>query len=222
MKRSALFLAATLPLLVAASHAAESVDLGDIATTCLESPLDNCTVHTAGFLNVADFGEVDGSPFIAWQTQFGYTDLDGVIGGFVLFEHTPEGWSVLSTGFDGFFEPPSLNDDNLLHIAGYGQGTGAFNADRLFQRGDAGWQAIEMDQWLTDVVPMLPAGLGIWKGVDYDFSNPYAGYVANTGLWRDDDANCCATGGSAVITLSIRDNALAVEGARYTPPAKSK
>lgn len=221
MKLSALLLATALPMLPAA-QAAESVNLAEIGTTCLSTQLDGCKVFTAGFLNVANFSDDDGAPLIAWQTQFGSTDDNGVIGGFILFEHTSEGWSVLDSGFDGFFESPSLNDDGLLHIAGYSQGTGAFNTDRLYQRGDGGWQPIDMGQWFEAVQPMLPAGLAIWKGVDYDFRYVFAGYTASTPLWRDDDGNCCATGGSAVITLSIVDNALVAESVAYTPPAKSK
>jgi hypothetical protein len=209
--------------------AAESVDLADIGTSCLETRLDDCKVYSAGYLNMDNFSDSDGSPFLAWQTQLGSTATDGIIGGFVLFQHDGAGWSVLDSGFDGFFEVPRLNQDGLLHVPGHGQGTGAFNTDRLYQWGDTGaavlregWTELEMDQWLTDIGDMLPPGLEIWKGVEYDFSRPWSGLVARTPLWRSDDANCCGTGGSAVITLEIVDGRLSATSVAHTPPGKTK
>ncbi len=203
-------------------RAAEPVDLDDIGTSCLETSLDGCKVYSAGYLNVADFSDNDGTPFLAWQTQLGSTTTDGIIGGFVLFEHDGDSWSVLDSSFDGFFEVPRLNQDGLLHVPGYSQGTGAFNMDRLYQHADDGWTAINMDEWFEKVGPMLPAGLEIWKGVEYDFSHPWAGLVARTSLWQSDDGNCCPTGGSAVITLEIQDDRLVATGVDYQPPAKTK
>jgi hypothetical protein len=141
----------------------------------------------------------------------------------VLFQHDGDGWSVLDSGFDGFFELPRLNQDGLLHVPSYSQGTGAFNTDCLYQWGDReGWTKIEMDQWLTEIGPLLPPGLEIWKGVEYDFSHPWSGLVARTALWRSDDGNCCPTGGSAVITLDIADERLTATSLAYTPPGKVK
>lgn len=218
-----------MPLLPADLRAADTVDLTSIGTTCIDTSLNDCKVITSGYLNVSDFGDNDGQPYLAWQTQRGFTDTDGVIGGFVLFQHDADGWSTLDTGFDGFFELPRLNPDGLLHIPGYSQGTGAFNTDRLYQWGDLGaavhregWQAIGMNQWLGEIAPMLPQGLEIWKGVEYDFSSPWSGLVARTSLWRADDGNCCPSGGSAVITLEIKDRQLVATKLDYQPPAKTK
>lgn len=206
-----------------------AVELDDIGTTCLESPLDGCKVITAGYFNTAGHTDDDGRPFVAWQTQTGSTDTDGYIGGFVLLEHDGTEWTVFDSGFDGYFELPYLNVDGLLHVPGYSQGTGAFNTDRLYQWGDLGaavmregWIRIEMDSWFEQAEPMLPAGLEIWKGVEYDFSDPWSGLVARTSLWRFDDGNCCPSGGSAEITLEIRDNRLVATKVAYTPPGKTK
>jgi hypothetical protein len=204
-------------------HAAEPVDLTDIGTTCLQSPLDECKVFTAGYLNRVEYNDDDGAPMIAWQTQWGSTEMDGIIGGFVLFQHGADGWSLLDSGFDGFFQLPQLNDEGLLHISGYSQGTGSFNTDRLYQRDDStGWTSIEMSQWFDQIGPMLPEGLEIWKGVEYDFSSPWSGLVARTSLWRSDDGNCCPSGGSAVITLEIQDQWLVATSVDYEPPSKTK
>jgi hypothetical protein len=73
-----------------------------------------------------------------------------------------------------------------------------------------------MEDWLVGVE--LPEGLEIWKGVAFDFSNPWSGYVARTSLWRSDDGNCCPTGGSAEIGLEIEGDKLVGKEAEYTPP----
>lgn len=87
--------------------ASQPVALDGIGSACLETPLRGCRVLTAGFLN-ADGGSDDGEPFIAWQTQMGFTFEDGVAGGFVLFAHGTDGWSVLGSGIEGEYHLPGL------------------------------------------------------------------------------------------------------------------
>ena len=198
------------------------VSTKEIGTACMLSDLEACKVITAGFLNRHDYGDNDGEPFLAWQTQSGSTEYDGVIGGFVLLQYK-DGWTVLDSGFDGYFDMPRLNDDGVLHQPGYGQGTGVANADRLYQRDpDTGdFIAVDMDQWKDTIGDRLPQGLGIWKGVAYDFSRPWAGYEAVTNLWKDDDANCCPSGGVATIKLEIQDHVLVATDVVLSPPDPS-
>lgn len=109
-----------------------------IGSACLQTVLHNCKVLTAGYIN-ADEGDRDGAPMLAWQTYTGFTPEDGVIGGFVLFHYVSGRWGLIDAGFDGWrFSPPRLSESGLLHIAGYTGGTGAYNADRLYQWGDLG------------------------------------------------------------------------------------
>ncbi|KRA46194.1 hypothetical protein [Devosia sp. Root635] len=211
------------------AKAQEPVTLQSLDFDCLQTILRNCEVLTAGYVNV-DSGEYEGAPMLAWQTQSGFTHDDGVLGGFVLFQFGDDGWELLDSGFDGArFQLPAANEDGLLHIPGYSGGTGAYNVDRLYQWGDTGgalyreaWHTIDMRSWLGDIGTMLPPGLEIWKGVDYDFENPWSGLVARTALWRADDGNCCPTGGSAVITFDIVDHALVATDIVYTPPVQAK
>lgn len=204
-------------LLAPVVPAAAQVSLKSIGDTCLATELEDCKVLTAGFFNRADYGDAEGAPLIAWQTHAG-TGEYGVIGGFVLFRHTGDGWEVLDSASDGFFQVPTFNDENVLHIPGYSQGTGVFNTDRLYRLEEDGqtWTPIDMGDWLAGVE--LPEGLEIWKGVAFDFSNPWSGYVARTSLWRSEDGNCCPSGGSAVIGLEIEGDKLVGKEAEYTPP----
>lgn len=216
-------LARLIPIaLLAATPAAAQVSLKSIGDTCLETELDECKVLTAGFFNRADYSDANGEPLIAWQTQFGSTEDYGTIGGFVVFRHDGQGWSVLDKGFDGFFQVPTLNDENLLHVPGYSQGTGVFNTDRLYLLGGDGatWTPIDMETWLDGVD--LPEGLEIWKGVNFDFTNPWLGYAARTALWKSDDGNCCPSGGSAVISITIEDNRLVGGKLDYTTPSEDE
>jgi len=184
---------------------------------CLQTMLRNCRVLTAGYINGAA-GEDEGAPMLAWQTQSGFTHETGVASGFVLFRFGADGWELLDAGFDGAgFQLPVLNEAGLLHIPGYGGGTGAHNVDRLYEL-DGTWRRVDLDAWRSAIDPLLPPGLEIWKGVDYDFENPWSGLVARTPLWRADDGNCCPSGGSAVIGFDIVDRALVITGVAYTPP----
>ncbi len=198
--------------------------IDNIATECLSTTLRDCKVLTAGYIN-ADQGGHEGESLLAWQTQTGVTFEDGVMGGFVIFEYIDSRWTVFDSGFDGWrFLPPRLSDDGLLLIAGYTGGTGAYNADRLYQWRDlehddrAGWRPIDMHAWLETNKMDLPNGLEIWKGVQYEFEDPWSGVIARTHLWRPDDANCCPTGGSAVINFEIEDDQLVVAEVTYIGP----
>lgn len=214
---------AAMLALSAAPHGAwassPSISLDDIGTTCLETPLLGCYVVSAGFLN-GDGGPDEGAPFVAWQTQMGFTHEDGVRGGFVLFAHGDDGWGVLGSGIEGEYGLPGLAEGGLLHIPGYTGGTGMGNVDRLYMReaSSRDWREIDMDAWLGTIGDMLPDGLAIWKGVDYDLRQPSTALYARTLLWRDSDANCCATGGEAIITLEIEGDRLIATGVRYLPP----
>lgn len=194
--------------------AAEPISLDRIATVCLETVLRNCKVLTAGYLNV-DWGDDEGAPMLAWQTQAGFTPEDGVLGGFVLLQNVDRAWTRLDSGFDGWrFFPPRLSDEGLLHLPGYTGGTGAYNADRLYRWNDTAWQAIDITAWFKTIAEHLPADREIWKGVDYDFDNSWSQLTARTALWRGDDGNCCPTGGYAEIVFTIENDRLKIDEVR--------
>lgn len=206
---------------------AADVDISVLDTDCIATDLKTCTILSSGRLN-KDWGDDTGAPMLAWQTQTGFTDADGIMGGFVLLAFAEGHWSVLDSGFDGArFGTPHLGmDDTLLHIPGVSGGTGGYNLDRLYrlaEAGDAGnWQRIDIETWREGIATHLPEGLEIWKGVDFDFADWfYDALSARTPLWRVDDANCCPTGGWATIHFDIDAEArLVVTDMTFTPSAE--
>jgi hypothetical protein len=201
--------------------------LSGLDNTCLETELKGCSVLSSGYI-AAEQG-----PRIAFQTQAGFTDADGVRGGVVLFEKSPDGWEPFASAFDGYrYDVPRLveHDQTLLHVAGYTGGTGAYNADLLFIWGDLGhadyregWRPIDTGSWRNTIGDLLPESLEIWQGVDYDFDDWFYNRIeACTPLWRAEDGNCCPSGGWAIIHFAIEHDALVATGIDYQQPAKTK
>ncbi|ODT82756.1 MAG: hypothetical protein ABS76_06785 [Pelagibacterium sp. SCN 64-44] len=228
-----------LPVLVAAGVAvllflpsdvfAIEPEIEQLDHECVTRMLKNCKVLTSGRINF-DYGEHEGEPMLVWQTQSGFTDEDGSIGGFVVYSVERDRLSFVGSGFDGYrFAPPRLSTDgSLLHVPGYTGGTGAYNADRLYKWGDTGaaryieaWRPVDIDTWRRTIDEQLPEGLEIWKGVDYDFDDWFYGALnARTPLWRADDGNCCPSGGWATIHFDIDDLQLVVTDIDYIPPVE--
>lgn len=190
---------------------------------CLHTNLEGCSVLASGYIEAED------GPRIAFQTQAGFTRTDGVMGGVVLFREDGGNWLLFADAFDAYrYDVPHLvaHEAILLHVPGYTGGTGAYNADLLFVWGDAGasihrqtWRRIDIESWRADIDALLPEGLGIWQGVDYDFDDWfYDSLTARTPLWREGDGNCCATGGEALIDFEIVEDRLEVKSVRYLPP----
>lgn len=102
------------------------------------------------------------------------------------------------------YEKPQLVRNaagTILHLTIVVDGTGHGNSSEYYLASTGEWERIESESWLKDVVSRLPAGLEIWKGIWPDIET----MTARTGLYRHGDGNCCPTGGSARIHISIRD-----------------
>ncbi|MET3924277.1 hypothetical protein [Devosia sp. 2618] len=184
--------------------------------TCIGEVLDDCHVISAGYLN-----KDDGGFDIAFQTQGGSTEYDGSIGNIVLYHYDDGAWVKLAEAHEAYrYSVPEITYSGLLHVEGYSNGTASLNADLLFNTGESetGWYPVNIDSWQGTIGDRLPKGLGIWKGVKYNFNDWEYGIVADTLLWKDDDANCCATGGSAKVVFEIVDQVLTVKDVIYVPP----
>lgn len=213
-----LLLPALLAALLPGAALAAPVSLKALGDTCVETTLKTCTVAASGFVAPQD------TTRLAYQIQRGVDEYEGMAGGVVIFSEVDGGWELLASDFSGvWYQLPRLSeaDETLFHVPGVTAGTGSFNADLLFQYlpDTSTWQRVDMDSWGETINSKLPKGLEIWKGVSYDFGEAYWGqYVARTSLWKSDDANCCPSGGSAVIHFTLEDGALKAGEVDYEEP----
>ena len=95
----------------------------------------------------------------------------------------------------------------LLFVPITVDGTGSGNASEYYVWNGDEWQPIESERWLDDLRRRLPPGLQIRKGIWPDLET----MRAETGLYREGDANCCPTGGTARVTLAIRSRQFVLE-----------
>lgn len=173
-----------------------------LAGGCIGTAISACTAPSGGYVNGP------GGQRLAWQIQRGSTDYAGVTEGLVLFAIDgdllrPIGWSYEAARFEA---PSIFQRQDVVFVAakGWQAGTGSGNADILFRLDGAHWTEIEVESWKTALDEALPDGLGVWKGVDYVWPE----MTAFTSLWRDEDANCCPSGGQAVIDLGVEGTSL--------------
>lgn len=168
-----------------------------IGAKCLAQWLSmNCTVPMAGMLRDAD------GTRILFQLQSGASAEDGTGMGAMLWDasspNPPQliGWTIEGV----WMETPRYNAyHQLLWVSGRMAGTGDGNADILFQRQNGKWVEIETRSWKDDLARRLPKGISVTHGVSYDLTN----LGAETELWKDSDANCCATGGRAHLDFEV-------------------
>ena len=167
-----------------------------LGEACLARWYDHgCKVPASGILR-------DDGVRILWQLQSGASEANGGGMGVMLWDASAPGAPrLIGWTFDGvWMHPPRYDPQNhLLWVPGTRGGTGEGNADLLYQKQGDRWVEIELASWRDDLDRLLPKGLGAWHGVEYDF----AGMGADTDLWKDSDANCCATGGRATIGFKI-------------------
>jgi hypothetical protein len=112
------------------------------------------------------------------------------------------------------YEKPQIvssRDGTLLYLPIALDGTGHGNESEYYLREKGEWEPIEAQEWLSDLQSRIPAGLGIWKGVWPKLDT----MQAEAGLYREGDANCCPTGGTARIRLAIRSRQLVIDSVAF-------
>lgn len=186
----------------------------DLARACVPVILRDCHNVSGGYLAMQD------GPTLYWQIQRGFTERDGVAGGFVLLQLEADGVTLrpVAWDFEGFvYQTPEWAEGSgdsqqgtFVAVAGVHDGTGAHNADVMFRlTDDPARPLVQIDNftWRDTLDDHLPQGLEVWKGVRFF----YGGLMAQTSLWRSNDANCCPTGGSAFLDFEIQDDRLNLE-----------
>jgi hypothetical protein len=101
----------------------------------------------------------------------------------------------------------------ILYLPIEVDGTGHFNESEYYLREAGVWQRIEAEGWKEELKRRIPAGLGLWKGIWPDVTT----LKAEAGLYRDSDANCCPSGGTARIQLAIRRRRFVIESVTIEP-----
>ncbi|MEH6665033.1 MAG: hypothetical protein V7678_09275 [Brevundimonas sp.] len=189
--------------------------LAELARACVPITLRDCHTASGGYVTRQD------GPTLYWQIQGGFTERDGVGGGFVLLQLEADGTTLrpVAWDFEGFaYQQPEWaggasgpDGDLFVAVAGVHDGTGARNADVMFRLAeDERRPLFQIDNfsWRDTLDDRLPQGLEVWKGVNF----AYEALMADTALWRTSDANCCPTGGEAYMDFEIRDDRLTLTG----------
>lgn len=177
-----------------------------LGSACLSRWLSmNCTVPSAGVVR-------DGPLTILYQIQTGASEEGGIGAGVLLWDASgPGAPKLIGWTFEGVeMKTPQVNAERgLLWVPGTMMGTGAHNADILYQKRGGRWVEIDMGSWQDSLGTRLPKGLGAWHGVAYYLMGESMG--AETDLWADSDANCCPTGGRANLGFSIAGDRLKLD-----------
>lgn len=181
----------------------------DLSRRCLDTGLLNCTVDDSGSLAMPD-GDA-----IWFQRQAGFTEDEGTSTAMVVL--VPDGetlrpvfWLAGALGVLSLETwRPEDTGETYVALPAYGQGTGSHWLGTMFRwnGADRPPTEIEVRSWVDDLnAGHLPTGLGVWKGprVHWDWLS------AESPLWQESDANCCATGGEVFVELMIEDDMVKV------------
>lgn len=172
-------------------------------------------VHECAVSETGAFGSVDGQ---AYDYAL-YTLNKDEDKGLSIFTHEAAGkqGKLLLDRFDEegavlYYRKPEMANHSfgtLLHVPIGVYGTGNFNESEcyLWSEKQKGWKLLDSTSWVDDLGKRLPAGLEIWKGVWPDIKT----MTAKTALWRENDANCCPSGGTAAVALAVKDGRFVIK-----------
>jgi uncharacterized protein YecT (DUF1311 family) len=203
--------------IAAAADAARTPIAPDgLAARCIalrHEPDETCKVESSGRIE-----DAPGGP-LAWQLVGYHADELRTAVGVVVLKVLPDGKLVPTVWDDAesaqFSEPQIITTPAgpLLDLAGSLEGTGVFNAESLYQLRDSTWHEVDALSWLTTLAGRLPQDRAVWKGVYPDWTH----MTAETNLWRPGDGNCCPSGGSAHVTLGLKDGRIVLTAVRLSP-----
>ena len=71
--------------------------------------------------------------------------------------------------------------------------------------------SINSESWGEDFWKRIPSGLSVRKGIWPDIRT----MTAEASLYREGDANCCPTGGTAFIKFTLKDNQFVVDSVEF-------
>lgn len=184
-----------------------AVKPSELGRRCIHVGIENCRLQSSGV--VAGVTEAHGPP-LYYQIQL--PEADGEFRRGVLILRKTDGVlrPVLWNYDVDYPEAPRVvqtPEGPLLFLPGREGGTASMNAEMILRPVAGGWRDIDIDAWRAAFEKRLPKGRAVNKGVRYDWTR----LTAHTSLWKDTDANCCATGGVATAYLTIKDEMLVLK-----------
>jgi uncharacterized protein len=195
--------------------AAVALPVAQLKTRCADVAIRTCKVDEAG---PVPGSEPYGGLFYQVQRPANEDEWER---GVVVLRNDGGVLKVVLWNFEGDLpEAPMVVatiDGPLLLAPSTHGGTGRFNGELIFRPlPGGGWRDVDIDAWRADFDGRLPDGVGVWKGVLYDWPE----LTLETALWKTEDVNCCPTGGMAKAQLTLKGDQLALKSMDVdrTPP----
>lgn len=95
-------------------------------------------------------------------------------------------------------------------------GTGNYYYEDYFWFSAAGPKRIDIEKIAKVVEAILPSGHGVWKGGGLNM----AALTYHSPVWKSGDANCCPSGGTVFVRVSLDGNRSLVASKSYNPAGK--
>ena len=195
-------------------------DGASLGARCVTEALQGCSSSMGGYLNLR------GRRPLQWQLQDGFTDEDGISGGIVFIGDAeaarygptaPVAWAFDAAYYQApvLLSGPEFDGHAYVVVPGTHAGSGAGNADLMFRwnaQGSPQLSQIDTWSWRDGVGDRLPAGLEIGSSLRID----WMAMTAFTPLRQPGDGGCCATGGAAILSLSVQGDRLVLDDLRVT------
>lgn len=116
-------------------------------------------------------------------------------------------------------ELQTFSSQPVLAVFASVNGTSHWDETEYFAYTKKAWLPIESKSWLRELVKTrIPKGLEARKGTRLDSKT----MVAETALYQSEDANCCPTGGKALVQLRLDGQSLKISSVRFLSPTQAE
>ncbi len=180
------------------------LDLGESKLDCTE-----CKV-----ISVQSFADIDGQKLSLARYEYSWSKESGLkecgYGSVVMKEVSSRFapiWGAFGSAKNS--EEPKifqLNGTSFISIPIRYSGTAAAQNDGLLSFKNDQWHEVDTQTYQADLKKRIPASLSIEKGLYPDYSK----MTVESGLWKKNDPNCCASGGQFTAKLSVANDRLVV------------
>ena len=123
-------------------------------------------------------------------------------------------------GLYSYVKPKFIDNayGKILYLPVEVEGTGHFNNSDYFiwETTSKTWKRIDSRRWLKDLDKHLPKGSFVASGAWPDLKS----MTVVTFIYQEKDPNCCPSGGTAHIDLTLKDEMLQIKSVRIDPSDK--